>query len=159
MIYDLNFRRFIGGLLPVSMQGTVTDFLLVLSAPFRSIHFRLLEYRRDKLLRMQYNARAVSLDAMLNDYFADVLSVRAAGRRILVGEGTAVDGIYLYDSAEHLPQSLGSISVTDHQTWSAAPYVIKVPVELQGDINTYNIIDRLAGIYELYGTKHIIRYY
>lgn len=159
MIYDINFKRFIGGLLPVSMRGNVVELAVVLCTPFKALHHRLMEYRRDKLWCMQYNAQAVRLEAMLNDYFADVLSVRAAGRRILIGEGTAVDGIYLYDSAEHLPVSIGCLSVTDHQTWSAAPYVIKVPVELQGDINTYNTIDRLAGIYELYGTKHIIGYY
>lgn len=159
MIYDLNFRRFIGGLIPEAMRGNLADFIYVMSLPFRSLHFRMLEYRREKLWCMQYNARTVSLEAMLNDYFGDVLAVLANNRRILITEGTPVAGLYLYAEEEHLPLLIGCQQVTDHHTWSAAPYVIKIPNELQGDNDLYHTLDRLASIYELYGTKHTIIYY
>ncbi len=158
-MYEINFKRYIGGLLPISMRGTFLDFCEVLYRPFKSIHHQLLEYRIEKEWCMNYNAQVCKLEAMLNSYFHDEISILAGGRRILIEDGAAVEGIWLYPEEEHLPVDLGCIDITDHATWGAVPFVVKVPTELSGNTDIYNTIDSLVRIYKLFGVKHSIIYY
>jgi len=157
--YNVDFGKFIGGLLPQALRGTVRVWAGVLCQPFKSLYARFLQYREDKLWSLKYNAQAVSMEAMLNDRFRDVLEVDANGRRILVVDGQSVPSLLVYPENEHLPVVVGIVKITSAETWGAAPFLVKIPVETQGDQNMLNQVDSLVRRYKLLGTKHVIVYY
>ena len=158
-IYDVNFRKFAGGLLPGVLRGTVLDWVLVLIQPFKSLHHRFMQYREDKLRALRYDATTVRLEAMLNDYLHNELAVLANGGRILVEDGAAVQQWIVYPEAEHLPVMVGMQIIHSYTAWGAVPFVVKIPVALQGNQDVWNRVDRLVRRYKLLGTKHTIEYY
>lgn len=158
-IYDVNFRKFAGGLLPGVLRGTVLYWVLVLIQPFKSLHHRFMQYREDKLRALRYDATTVRLEAMLNDYLHNELAVLANGGRILVEDGAAVQQCMVYPEAEHLPVMVGTVNITDSSLWGAVPFVVKIPAALQGNQDVWNRVDRLVRRYKLLGTKHTIEYY
>lgn len=155
----MDFGKFIGGLLPQALRGTVRTWTEVLCQPFKSLHHRFLQYRKDKLWALKYNAQTVSLEAMLNDYFHDTLAVNAPGRHIEVEDGSATPSLFVYPDNEHLPVMVGFVTVTSSTLWGAVPFEVRIPVELQGDQDTLDRVERLVQRYKLLGTKHVIVYY
>lgn len=158
-IYDVNFRKFAGGLLPGVLRGTVLDWVLVLIQPFKSLHHRFMQYHEDKLRALRYDATTVRLEAMLNDYLHNELAVLANGGRILVEDGAAVQQCIVYPEAEHLPVMVGMQIIHSYTAWGAVPFVVKIPAALQGNQDVWNRVDRLVRRYKLLGTKHTIEYY
>lgn len=157
--YDVDFGNFIGGWLPQALRGTVRAWAEVLCSPFKSLHHRFVQYRKEKLTALKYNAQAVSLEAMLNDYLRDELAVYASGRRVKVEDGNAIPSLLVYPELEHQPVMVGMVTVTSAALWGAVPFVVKIPVELQGDQDVQNRVDRLVRRYKLLGTRHDIVYY
>lgn len=158
-MYNIFFKRFIVGLLPVALWGNVAELLFVLSKPFRNLHERFMMYRHNKLWQLGYNWTVGSMEAMLNDYYADILAANANGRRILIVAGVADTGVWIYPEAEHLPVELGFVMLTSHTQWGIAPFVVRIPNELDGDMDTLNGVNRWVNEYKIMGTKHIIEYY
>ena len=148
-IYDVNFRKFAGGLLPGVLRGTVLDWVLVLIQPFKSLHHRFMQYREDKLRALRYDATTVRLEAMLNDYLHNEL----------VEDGAAVLPCVVYSELEHLPVMVGMQIIHSYTAWGAVPFVVKIPAVLQGNQDVWNRVDRLVRRYKLLGTKHTIEYY
>lgn len=155
----MDFRRFIGGLMPQALRGTVLAWAEVLCRPFRGLHHRFMQYREEKLWALLYNAQTVRLEAMLNDYFRDELAEYAPERRILVEDGTAVPSLLVYPEAEHLPVMVGMVMVTSSALWGAVPFLVRIPAELEGNQDILDRTERLVGRYKLLGTKHTIEYY
>lgn len=155
----MDLRRFIGGLMPQALRGTVRAWTEVLCRPFKALHHRFMQYREEKLWALQYNAQTVRLEAMLNEYFRDILAVNAPGKRILVEDGTAVPELLVYPEAEHLPVMVGMVMVTSSALWGAVPFLVRIPAELEGDREVLDRTERLVGRYKLLGTKHTIEYY
>lgn len=158
-IYDINFRKFATGLLPIALRGSVKELAVVLCGPFKRMHARFRRFRSERLWYMGYNGTAVSMEAMLNDYFRDEVAQLANGNRILVCDGASVSRTLVYPEAEQLPLTVGTVTITPASVWGAVPFVVRVPSELQGDTDIYNGIDRLVRIFKLAGTKHTIEYY
>ena len=157
--YNVDFGNFIGGWLPQALRGTVRVWAEVLCQPFRSLHHRFMEYRREKLRALQYNAQTVSLEAMLNDRFRDILAARANERRIIVEDGNAVPALMVCPDSDWQPVMVGMVTVTSASLWGAVPFEVRIPVELQGDQDTLDRVERLVQRYKLLGTKHVIVYY
>ena len=157
--YNVNFGKFVGGWLPGALRGTVREWALVLIQPFKSLHHRFMQYRKEKLRALRYDATTVRLEAMLNDYLHDELAVLANGRRILVEDGAAVQQCVVYPEAEHLPVMVGMQMIYPASTWGAVPFVVKIPAELEGNKDVRNRVDRLVRRYKLLGTRHVIVYY
>lgn len=155
----MDFGSFIGGLLPQALRGTVRTWTEVLCQPFKSLHHRFMQYRQEKLWALKYNAQTVSLEAMLNDYFHDVLAVHAPGKRIEVEDGDPTPSLFVYPEAEHLPVKVGFVMVTSSALWGGVPFEVRIPVELQGDQSVLDQTERLVQRYKLLGTKHVIVYY
>lgn len=155
----MDFGSFIGGLLPQALRGTVRKWTEVLCQPFKSLHHRFMQYRQEKLWALKYNAQTVSLEAMLNDYFHDVLAVHAPGERIEVEDGDPTPSLFVYPEAEHLPVKVGFVMVTSSALWGGVPFEVRIPVELQGDQSVLDQTERLVQRYKLLGTKHVIVYY
>lgn len=158
-LYDVNFGKLAGGWLPGALRGTVREWALVLTHPFRSLHHRFMQYREEKLWALQYDATTVRLEAMLNDYLHDELAVLANGGRILVEDGAAVQQCIVYPEAEHLPVMVGMQIIHSYAAWGAVPFVVKIPAALQGNQDVWNRVDRLVRRYKLLGTRHTIEYY
>lgn len=158
-LYDVNFVKFASGWLPGPLRGTVREWALVLIQPFRSLHLRFTQYRKEKLRALQYDATTVRLEAMLNDYLHDELAVLANGGRILVEDGAAVLPCVVYSELEHLPVMVGMQIIHSYTAWGAVPFVVKIPAVLQGNQNVWNRVDRLVRRYKLLGTRHTIEYY
>lgn len=158
-IYDVNFRRFAGGWLPIALRGGVLEWVMVLIQPFRSLHARFMTYREMRLRALQYDATTVRIEAMLNYYLRDELAVFAPNERIIVEDGAAVQQCMVYPEAEHLPVMVGTVNITDSSLWGAVPFVVKIPAALQGNQDVWNRVDRLVRRYKLLGTKHTIEYY
>ena len=158
-LYDVNFGKFAGGWLPGALRGTVREWALVLIHPFRSLHHRFTQFREEKLRALRYDATAVRLEAMLNDYLHDVLAALADGRRILVEDGAAVQQCVVYPEAEHLPVMVGMQMIYPSSAWGAVPFVVKIPAALDGNKDVRNRVDRLVQRYKLLGTRHTIEYY
>ena len=157
--YDMDFGKFTGGWLPQSLRGTVREWALALTQPFRSLHHRFMQYREDKLRALQYDATTVRLEAMLNDYLHDELAALAGGGRILVEDGAAVQQCMVYPESEHLPVTVGMQMIYPAAAWGAVPFVVKIPAALQGNRDVRNRVDRLVQRYKLLGTRHEIEYY
>ncbi len=158
-IYDVNFRRFAGGWLPGALRGAVLEWVMVLIQPFRSLHARFLDYRREKLIALQYNATVVRMEAMLNYYLHDELAAYANNGRIIVEDGASIQPLLVYLEAEHLPVMVGMQMVYPYAMCGAASFVVKIPAALQGDQDVWNRVDRLVQRYKLLGTQHTIEYY
>lgn len=158
-LYDVSFGKFAGGWLPRALRGTVREWALVLIQPFKSLHHRFTQYRKEKLRALQYDATAVRLEAMLNDYLHDELAVLANNGRILVEDGAAVQQCIVYPEHEHLPVMVGMQIIHSHTAWGAVPFVVKIPAALQGNQDVWNRVDRLVQRYKLLGTRHDIVYY
>ncbi len=158
-LYDVNFVEFASGWLPGPLRGTVREWALVLIQPFRSLHHRFTQYRKEKLRALQYDATTVRLEAMLNDYLHDELAVLANGGRILVEDGAAVLPCVVYSELEHLPVMVGMQIIHSYTAWGAVPFVVKIPAVLQGNQDVWNRVDRLVRRYKLLGTRHTIEYY
>lgn len=157
--YNVDLGKFVGGLLPQALRGTVRVWAEVLCQPFKSLHHRFLQYREERLWALKYNAQAVSLEAMLNDWFHDILAANAGGRRILIEDGQSVSALLVYPDNEHQPVMVGMVPVAPAAIWGAVPFQVKIPVEMQGDRNMLNQAERLVQRYKLLGTKHEIVYY
>ncbi len=158
-LYDVNFVKFASGWLPGPLRGTVREWALVLIQPFRSLHHRFTQYRKEKLRALQYDATTVRLEAMLNDYLHDELAVLANGGRILVEDGAAVLPCVVYSELEHLPVMVGMQIIHSYTAWGAVPFVVKIPAVLQGNQDVWNRVDRLVRRYKLLGMRHTIEYY
>ncbi len=158
-MYDVDFGKFVGGWLPGALRGTVRVLALVLTQPFRSLHHRFTQYRREKLRALRYDATAVRLEAMLNDYLHDELAALAGGRRILVEDGAAVRPCLVYPEAERQPVMVGMQMIHSCTAWGAVPFVVKIPAALDGNKDVRNRVDRLVQRYKLLGTRHTIEYY
>ena len=157
--YNVNFGKFVGGWLPGALRGTVREWALVLIQPFKSLHHRFMQYRKEKLRALQYDATAVRLEAMLNDYLHDELAVLANGGRILVEDGAAVLPCVVYSELERLPVMVGMQIIHSYTAWGTVPFVVKIPAVLQGNQDVWNRVDRLVRRYKLLGMRHTIEYY
>ena len=157
--YDGDMKKFAGGWLPGALRGTVRVLALVLTQPFRSLHHRFTQYRREKLRALRYDATTVRLEAMLNYYLHDELAVLANGGRILVEDGAAVLPCVVYSYLERLPVMVGMQMIHSCTAWGAMPFVVKIPAALQGNQDVKNRVDRLVRRYKLLGTRHTIEYY
>lgn len=158
-MYNVNFKRLAIGMLPHSLRGTFRHFVAELAVPFSMLHHRLMEYRSGILQSLTYDGSVGGLERMLNDYFRDVLEVRAGGDRILVGDGVMEYGPLVYPEAEHLPVIVGVAKVMPIAEWGCVPFVVSIPDALDGDADIYDKVDRLVEQYKFTGTKHIIQYY
>lgn len=158
-MYSVNFRRFVNGLLPFALRGNVKELACVLSQPFRALHHRFTEYRQKCLWKLSYNACVGSMQAMLNDRFADELAVNAPGRIIMIEDGDAVPAVLVYPEAEHQPVMVGTVMLTSHATLGAVPFLVKIPEELEDNTDLYYAVEALVRQYRLLGTKYRIVYY
>ena len=157
--YDVDFGKFIGGLLPQALRGTVRVWVEVLCHPFKCLHHRFMQYRQEKLWALKYNAQTASLEAMLNDRFRDILAARANERRIIVEDGDAVPALMVYPDNDWKPVMVGMVTVTSASLWGAVPFEVRIPVELRGDQSVLDRTERLVQRYKLLGTRYVIVYY
>lgn len=158
-MYNVNFKRLAHGLLPHSLRGTLRHLVEVMTVPFSMMHHRFMEYRSSVLSSLSYDGSVTGIERMLNDYFRDVLNVRAEGLRIIVADGNKEDGIVVYPEDEHLPVILGCVKVLPVSQWGCTPFVVNIPAALEGDKDIYDKVNRLVEIYKMTGTKHKIQYY
>lgn len=164
-MYNVNFKKFARSLLPFSMRGDDTSsaklihLLDVLTHPFRVLHHRFMEFRSRSLWKLSYNACVGSMQAMLNDRFADDVALRASGNPILVEDGEQVQELVLNPKLDETPMVLGITEVTSHTAWGAVPFVVKIPSELAGDNKILNAIERLVKLHKFAGTKYSTTYY
>ena len=157
--YDVDFGKFIGGLMPQALRGTVRVWAEVLCQPFKSLHHRFMQYRDDKLRALKYNAQTVSLEAMLNNRFRDILAARDNEKRIIVEDGDEVPDLMVFQNDDWKPVMVGMVTVTSSTLWGAVPFEVKIPVELQGDQSVLDRTERLVQRYKLLGTRYVIVYY
>lgn len=155
----MDFGKFIGGLLPQALRGTVRAWTETLCQPFKSLHHRFMQYRQEKLWVLKYNAQTVSLEAMLNDRFRDILAARANERRIIVEDGDAVPDLMVFPNNDWKPVMVGMVTVTSSSLWGAVPFEVRIPVELHGDQSVLDRTERLVQRYKLLGTRYVIVYY
>lgn len=161
-MYNVNFKKFAKGLLPFSLRGNVASLVEVLTHPFRVLHHRFSDYRLRKLWFLRYNCTVGSMQAALNDYFADILQNYADGRPILIDDGDSVNGLLVYPEAEHLPILLGCVAVTSHTTWGTAPFLVKIPNDLEDAAfidDMIKTVKRLVDIFKIAGTHYEIIFY
>ena len=155
----MDFGKFIGGLLPQALRGTVQAWAEVLCQPFKSLHHRFMQYRDDKLRALKYNAQTVSLEAMLNYRFRDILAARANEKRIVVEDGGEVQDLMVFQNNDWKPVMVGMVTVTSASLWGAVPFEVRIPVELRGDQSVLDRTERLVQRYKLLGTRYVIVYY
>lgn len=158
-MYEINFKNLAVGLLPQSLRGNVVELMHVLTHPFRVLHHRFMSYRAEKLDQLHYSCCVGSLQAMLNDYFADNIVLQAAGLPILVCEGDIIQETYIYPEAEHLPLMIGCVNIYPLDVWGVYPFVIRVPRVFEENRDMMHKIIRLANQYKLTGTTYRIEYY
>ena len=158
-MYNVDLKKFATGLLPFSLRGSVKELLYALLHPVKALHHRFSDFRGESLWKMKYNACVGSMQAMLNDRFADELAAHAPNRLILIEDGDAVPAVLVYPEAEHQPVMVGTVMLTSHTTWGAAPFLVKIPEELEGNSDLYHAVEALVRQYRLLGTKYRIVYY
>lgn len=158
-MYNVDLKKFATGLLPFSLRGSVKVLLYALLHPVKALHHRFSDVRGESLWRMKYNACVGSMQAMLNDRFADILNSVSPALPILIDEGDAVPSIMVYPNNEQTPLMVGWVMLTSHRIWSAAPFVVRIPIAFEGDENLRNAVEKLVKQYKLEGTKYIIEYY
>lgn len=156
-MYSVNWRRFAIGLLPLAMRGSVKELCSVLTEPVRVLHHRFTVLREDGTWRLDYNCCTGSLQAMLNDRYSDVL--QQVGRPILIEDGAAVRELMVYRNSDYRPLMVGCHTVLSHTEWSAAPFLVKVPVELENNTNLILRIEAYVKQYKMAGTKYVIEFY
>lgn len=161
MEYDINFRKFAIGLLPQALRGIVTRaFIEVLARPFKEIHIVFSLYRAEKLWYMGYNWTADSMQAMLNDFFADDIEdcgLDPEMQPILVEDGVEGNEVLIYPAGRFLPV-LTPVRLTLGSTWGARPFTVRIPHEMEGEIDE-GVVKRLVNIFKLYGIGYRIEYY
>ena len=157
--YSVNIRKFAIGLLPFALRGNVKELLGVVMQPVKSLHHRFTAYREDCLWRLSYNSCVGSMQAMLNDRFYDKLHSVDPYRPILINDGEAVPAILVYPDAEWQPLMIGCVMVTSHSSWGTAPFVVRIPIAFENNMDLRNAVEALVKQYKLSGTKYIIEYY
>ena len=157
--YSVNIRNFATGLLPFSLRGNVKELLCVLLQPVRLLHFHFTMYRRESLWRLKYNCCVGSMQAMLNDRFADLLHSVDHYCPILIDDGESIQSILVYPDAEYQPLMVGCVMVTSYTSWGTAPFVVRIPVAFEDNIDLRNAVEALVRQYKLSGTKYTIEYY
>ena len=155
----MDFGKFIGGLMPQALRGTVRVWVEVLCHPFKCLHHRFMQYRQEKLWALKYNAQTVSLEAMLNNRFRDILAARANEKRIVVEDGGEVQDLMVFQNNDWKPVMVGMVTVTSSTLWGVVPFEVRIPVELQGDQSVLDRTERLVQRYKLLGTRYVIVYY
>lgn len=161
MEYDIDFGKFAGGLLPQALRGGVTRaFLNVLAHPFQELHTVFSLYREEKLWYLSHNWTADSMQAMLNDFFAD--DIQSCGldpdtQPILVEDGVEGNEVLIYPAEKKLPV-LTPVRLTLGSTWGARPFTVRIPQEMEGEIDV-DAVKRLVNIFKLYGIGYRIEYY
>lgn len=161
MEYDIDFGKFAGGLLPQALRGGVTRaFLNVLAHPFQELHTVFSLYREEKLWYLSDNWTADSMQAMLNDFFAD--DIQSCGldpdtQPILVVDGVEGNEVLIYPADRQL-LVLTPVGLTLGSTWGARPFTVRIPHEMEGEIDE-DIVKRLVNIFKLYGIGYRIEYY
>lgn len=164
-MYNVNIKRFSRSLLPISMRGDdseqakVYHLMDVLTHPFRVLHNRFMAFRSKSSWNLNYNACVGSMQAMLNERFADVLSIRADGTPILVEDGNQVMPTIVYPNEEQNPLMIGVEMVTSSTVWGVTPFLVKIPSELEGDNDIKYAIVRMVNSHKFAGTQYSIIYY
>lgn len=158
-MYNVDLKKFATGLLPFSLRGSVKELQYALLHPVKALHHRFSVFREKSLWRMKYNACVGSMQAMLNDRFADILNSVSPALPILIGDGEAVPSVLVYPNNEQEPVMVGMVMLTSHRSWGAAPFVVRIPIAFEGDENLRNAVEKLVKQYKLEGTKYIIEYY
>ena len=161
MEYDIDFRKFAGGLLPQALRGSVTRaFMEVLARPFKDIHTVFSLYREEKLWYLSHNWTADSMQAMLNEFFADDIETCGLDpdtQPILVEDGVEGNEVLIYP-AERKLLVLMPVRLTLGSTWGARPFTVRIPQEMEGEIDE-EVVKRLVNIFKLYGIGYRIEYY
>lgn len=158
-MFNVDWKKFATGLLPFTLRGSVKELLYALLHPVKALHHIFSDFREESLWRMKYNACVGSMQAMLNDRFADELAISAPNRIIMIEDGDAVPAVLVYPEAEHQPVMVGTVMLTSHTTWGAVPFLVKIPEELEGNTDLYYAVEALVRQYRLLGTKYRIVYY
>lgn len=161
MEYDIDFWKFAGGLLPQALRGGVTRaFMEVLAWPFKEIHTVFSLYREEKLWYLSHNWTADSMQAMLNEFFADDIEdcgLDPDTQPILVEDGVEGNEVLIYPADRHL-LVLTPVRLTLGRTWGARPFTVRIPQEMEGEIDE-EVVKRLVNIFKLYGIGYRIEYY
>lgn len=161
MEYDIDFEKFAGGLLPQALRGSVTRaFFNVLAHPFQEVHTVFSLNREEKLWYLSHNWTADSMQAMLNEFFAD--DIRTCGldpdtQPILVVDGVEGNEVLIYPADRQL-LVLTPVRLTLGSTWGARPFTVRIPQEMEGEIDE-EVVKRLVNIFKLYGIGYRIEYY
>ena len=161
MEYDIDFWKFAGGLLPQALRGGVTRaFMEVLAWPFKEIHTVFSLYLEEKLWYLSHNWTADSMQAMLNEFFADDIEdcgLDPDTQPILVEDGVEGNEVLIYPADRHL-LVLTPVRLTLGSTWGARPFTVRIPQEMEGEIDE-EVVKRLVNIFKLYGIGYRIEYY
>lgn len=158
-MYNVDLKKLATGLLPFSLRGSVKELLYALLHPVKALHHRFSVFRGESLWRMKYNSCVGSMQAMLNDRFADILNSESQALQILIGDGEPVPTILVYPNEEQEPVMVGMVMLTSHRRWGAVPFVVRIPIEFEGDENLRNAVEKLVKQYKLAGTKYTVEYY
>ncbi len=157
--YGVDLRKFATELLPFSLRGDTRELLRVLTHPARVLHHRFSDFRGRSLWKMKYCACVGSMQAMLNDRFADILASVSPARDILIDDGLSVASLMVFPEAEHDPLMLGCVMLTSHTAWGSVPFVVQIPDDFEDDADLRNAVNALVRQYRLSGTNYTIVYY
>jgi len=159
--YDVNFLQLIKESLPVSVRGTLVEWIYVLIKPILVVYNRFKDLKTDNENKLSYNAQYPNLQRLLNDKLDSIL------RRIKVKDGDeTIDELLVFPNEEIKPIHLGEpeelVLIYPSSRWGYEPFTVLVP-ELQENGEEFkkieNRIKRLLDIYKFLGTQYKIEYY
>lgn len=164
MSYEIDFREMVRRLLPSALRGESTAaFFSVLAHPFQNIHTSFEEYamgRYGKRWYISHNWTADSMQAMLNEYFADDIEdcgLDPDTQPIKVEDGVEGNEVLLFPRLmDRLVRT--TVLVTPGITWRARPFTVLIPEALRNIIDEGKV-HRLVRTFKLYGTHYEIVYY
>jgi hypothetical protein len=94
-IYDIDFKKLVGWLLPFNMRETVLfAYLKILVSPFVGLHQSFIAYRKAKLYELKITGQVCYLQMLLNDRYDFVL------RRIYIVDAIDQTAIYFFQDNE-----------------------------------------------------------
>ncbi|MBR0076966.1 MAG: hypothetical protein IJP72_01045 [Bacteroidales bacterium] len=169
MSYEINFREMVRRLLPSALRGESTAaFFSVLAHPFQELHTAFEDYivgEHGKRWYLSHNWTADSMQAMLNEYFEDLLVNEGFDPYpedpteipIKVEDGVEGNEVLVYPAAIQIFQ-LTPIRLTAGSTWGERPFVVLIPNALEGIIDE-DRVRGLVNIFKLYGIGFRIVYY
>lgn len=151
MWYKVDFDKLVLLLLPTFLRKPVLyGYLVALTSPIASLHYRWSQMRDENLKKLSYNCQRCYFRGALNDKFDPIL------RRITFDDTLSLQQDYIYTQAENLDVYLGTMWLEQdfNYTVSTVDYLVMVPRDI---MNTkLNEIVALIEFYNLAGKQYQI---